>query len=98
MPVSYPIKHANGCAMKELRPGSQGRSEVRILYAFDQQRTAVLLLGGDKALRRDDWRSFYDRNVPIAERRFAQHQALVRHGAPGVVARTTEQRVMGRGR
>ena len=56
--------------MKELRPASTGRSEIRILYAFDSRRTAVLLLGGDKAGRWDSW---YDRNVPIADRLFAEH-------------------------
>ncbi|WP_242670577.1 type II toxin-antitoxin system RelE/ParE family toxin [Bifidobacterium longum] len=34
--------------MKELRPGSTGRSEVRILFVFDPERKAVLLVGGDK--------------------------------------------------
>jgi hypothetical protein len=67
MPLSYPIKQENSCAMKELRPGSSGRSEVRILYAFDSRRKALLLLGGDKAERTDDWSSWYDRNVKIAD-------------------------------
>jgi hypothetical protein len=35
--------------LKELRPGSQGRSEIRVLFAFDPARSALLLLGGDKA-------------------------------------------------
>ena len=35
-------------SMKELRPGSTGRSEVRILFVFDPERKAVLLVGGDK--------------------------------------------------
>lgn len=34
--------------MKELRPGSSGRSEVRILFAFDPKRRAILLVAGDK--------------------------------------------------
>ena len=33
--------------LKELRPGSQGRSEIRILFAFDPERQAVLLVAGD---------------------------------------------------
>ncbi|OHO13775.1 diaminopimelate decarboxylase [Mycobacterium tuberculosis] len=32
-------RHKN---MKELRPGSQGRSEVRILFAFDPARQAIM--------------------------------------------------------
>ncbi|MGH8860408.1 MAG: type II toxin-antitoxin system RelE/ParE family toxin, partial [Jatrophihabitantaceae bacterium] len=35
--------------MKELRPGSTGRSEVMVLFAFDRQRKAILLVGGDKS-------------------------------------------------
>jgi len=35
--------------LKELRPGSQGRSEIRILFAFDPERQGVLLVAGDKA-------------------------------------------------
>jgi hypothetical protein len=43
--------------MKELRPGSTGASEVRIIFAFDPARRAILLIAGDKAGR---WRSWYD--------------------------------------
>lgn len=78
MPLSYPIKQDNSCAMKELRPGSSGRSEVRILYAFDFRRMALLLLGGDKAERRDDWDSWYDRNVKVADAIFQREVARAR--------------------
>jgi hypothetical protein len=70
LPMSYPIKQPNSCEMKELRPASTGRSEIRILYAFDFRRKAILLLGGDKAGRWDTW---YDQNVPVADRLFAEH-------------------------
>lgn len=60
--------------MKELRPGSTGRSEVRVLFAFDRQRKAILLVGGDKS---GDWRGWYRRNVPIADGRFDEHQAAL---------------------
>jgi hypothetical protein len=56
--------------LKELRPGSSGRSEVRILFAFDPVRQAVLLVGGDKAR---EWSRWYQRAIPLAERRFAEH-------------------------
>jgi hypothetical protein len=39
------------------------------LIAFDPQRQAVLLLGGNK---RGDKR-WYDVNIPIADRRFAEY-------------------------
>jgi len=35
--------------MKELRPGSTGRTEIRVLFAFDMERQAILLVGGDKS-------------------------------------------------
>jgi hypothetical protein len=35
--------------LKELRPGSRGRSEIRILFVFDPWRSAILILAGDKA-------------------------------------------------
>jgi hypothetical protein len=53
--------------LKELRPGSQGRSEIRILFAFDPERQAVLLVAGDKA---GNWTRWYADNIPLAERRF----------------------------
>jgi hypothetical protein len=56
--------------MKELRPGSTGRTGIRVLFAFDRKRKATLLVGGDKS---DDWRGWYDRNVPTADARFDEH-------------------------
>ena len=53
--------------MKELRPGSSGRSEIRILFVFDPQRRAVLLVAGDKA---GNWSRWYDMNIPEADRRY----------------------------
>lgn len=53
--------------LKELRPGSAGASEVRILFVFDPQRRAVLLVAGDKS---GTWRSWYDSAIPLAERRY----------------------------
>jgi hypothetical protein len=62
-------RHPN---MKELRPGSTGRTEIRVLFAFDRDREAILLLGGDKS---DNWRRWYRDNIPIADDRFDEHQA-----------------------
>ncbi|MET1072853.1 MAG: type II toxin-antitoxin system RelE/ParE family toxin [Umezawaea sp.] len=56
--------------MKELRPGSTGSSEVRILFAFDPARKAILLVAGDKS---GQWRDWYLVNVPIADHRYAEH-------------------------
>lgn len=51
--------------MKELRPGSSGTSEIRILFAFDPWRSAILLLAGDKAGK---WNRWYAEAIPRAER------------------------------
>jgi hypothetical protein len=64
-------RHPN---MKELRPGSTGRTEIRVLFAFDRDRTAILLLGGDKSR---DWTGWYRINIPLADARFDEHQARV---------------------
>lgn len=65
-------RHSN---MKELRPGSTGRTEVRVLFAFDLERAAILLVGGDKS---DNWKGWYDTNIPIADERFDEHQATLK--------------------
>jgi hypothetical protein len=60
-------RHRN---MKELRPGSSGRSELRILFAFDPKRQAIMLIAGDKA---GNWNKWYRKNIPIADDRFDHH-------------------------
>ncbi|MFE1101259.1 type II toxin-antitoxin system RelE/ParE family toxin [Nocardiopsis alba] len=50
--------------LKELRPGSSAGGEVRVLFAFDPWRSAILLIAGDKSGR---WRSWYRWAVPRAE-------------------------------
>lgn len=56
--------------LKELRPGSAGRSEVRILFMFDPWRSSVLLVAGDKA---GNWNVWYARTIPLAERLYAEY-------------------------
>jgi len=58
--------------MKELRPASTKTSEVRILFAFDPARRAILLVAGDKSGR---WQEWYRTTIPIADRRYAEHLA-----------------------
>nr|WP_078961677.1 type II toxin-antitoxin system RelE/ParE family toxin [Streptomyces hygroscopicus] len=58
--------------LKELRPGSAGRSEIRILFVFDPERECILLVAGDKA---GNWRRWYDTAVPLAEERYRQYLA-----------------------
>ena len=58
--------------LKELRPGSAGRSEIRILFVFDPWRSAILLVGGDKSA---DWSGWYRRAIPRAEELYAEYLA-----------------------
>lgn len=60
-------RHKN---MKELRPGSSGRSELRVLFAFDPVRRAILLVAGDKA---GNWTKWYKTNIPLADDLFDDH-------------------------
>ncbi|CUU54994.1 hypothetical protein Ga0074812_10474 [Parafrankia irregularis] len=67
-PLVDRIKGSRLHNLKELRPASSGTSEVRILFVFDPERRAVLLVAGDKAGR---WSAWYDRAIPLAEARYA---------------------------
>lgn len=53
--------------MKELRPRG---SQIRLLFAFGLERSAIVLVAGDKT---NVWNSWYRRNIPIAEERYAEH-------------------------
>ena len=61
--------------LKELRPGSSGATEVRLLFVFDQLRRAVFLVGGDKSGRWPDW---YKTAIPQAEAAYTQHKRTER--------------------
>ena len=58
--------------LKELRPGSGGRTELRMLFVFDPEREAVVLVAGDKSGRWSDW---YRDSIPVAELRYADFLA-----------------------
>jgi len=66
--------------MKELRPGSSGRSEIRILFVFDPWQQIVLLVAGDKA---GDWLGWYRKAVPRAEELYAEHIEAMSSSGPG---------------
>jgi hypothetical protein len=67
-PFSSQIKASRFPEMRELR-AQAGGDPLRILYAFDPRRTAILLLAGDKT-GDDRW---YETNVPVADRLFERH-------------------------
>jgi hypothetical protein len=54
--------------MKELRCGTRGA--IRVLFVFDPQRRAVLLVGGAKA---GQWNAWYDEMIPVADRVYAEY-------------------------
>jgi hypothetical protein len=58
--------------MKELRPPSAGRSEIRILLVFDPWRSVVLLVAGDKSGQWDKW---YRTAIPRAEQLYDDYLA-----------------------
>lgn len=56
--------------IKELRPGSAGSSEIRIIFVFDPWRSAILLVGGDKS---GDWSGWYREAIPRAEQLYVEY-------------------------
>lgn len=67
-PYTSGISDSKFDIMRELRIQYKGKP-YRILYAFDPERTAILLLGGNKT-GKDRW---YKKHVPIADKLFKEH-------------------------
>lgn len=61
-PYSSGVEGSRHSHMRELRVQSGG-NPLRVFYAFDPRRTAILLIGGDKT--GDD--RFYEKYVPVAD-------------------------------
>ena len=75
-PLGDTIKGSRHSNMKELRPGTTGI--LRVLFAFDPRRHAILLIGGDKTGR---WHEWYDEILPVADDLYDAHlQALRNEG------------------
>lgn len=62
------VKGSRHHNMKELR--SLG-GHLRALFAFDERRTAVVLLGGDKS---NNWDRWYKENIRRADHLFDRHR------------------------
>jgi hypothetical protein len=77
-PLVDTVKGSKIRNLKELRPGSAGRSEIRILFVFDPRRRAVLLTAGDK---RGDWKGWYVKAIKQAERLYAEHLDAMKEGS-----------------
>ena len=67
-PHSSGIEGSKHSHLRELRIQSSG-NPIRIFYAFDPVRSAILLIGGDKT--GDD--RFYNDYIPIADRLYDDH-------------------------
>lgn len=69
-PVVGDIKTSRHPNMKELR-ASQGGA-LRVLFAFDPRRHAILLIGGDKS---GQWKQWYRTAIPEADDLYDVHLA-----------------------
>jgi hypothetical protein len=71
-PLVDTIAASRHATMKELRPLA---TNLRILFAFDPRRAAILLLGGDKTHR---WQSWYKVNIPRADDLYDDYLATLK--------------------
>lgn len=71
-PLVDTVKRSRHANMKELRPPGE---TIRILFAFDPRRRAILLLGRDK---RNRWMEWYQEMIPIADRLYDEHLTTLR--------------------
>lgn len=76
-PLVDSVKGSRHRNMKELRPGSSGATELRVLFAFDPQRQAICLVAGDKA---GNWKKWYKKNIPRADEKFERHVRELKGG------------------
>ena len=72
-PWTSAIKGA-GFALRELRVQSKGRP-IRVFYAFDPARLAVLLIGGEKKGQP----RFYERMIRLSERLWNEYHSSYSH-------------------
>src|ERR1035438_2003619 len=71
-PVGGHTRRLPAANLKELGPRG---GHLRVLFAFDPRRVAILLLGGDKSGR---WQAWYAETIPEAERLYSEHLAQLR--------------------
>lgn len=71
-PFVGPIETSRHANMKELIPMG---GNIRVLFAFDPRRSAILLIGGDKTNR---WNEWYEEMVPVADDLYDEHLRTLR--------------------
>ena len=86
-PYTSKIQGSRHSHMRELRLKSGGR-QIRILYAFDPNRMAVLLIGDHK----NDNKRFYSKLVPLANNLYDEHIEKLTQGAQTTWEATTHGR------
>ncbi|HWD63418.1 MAG TPA: type II toxin-antitoxin system RelE/ParE family toxin [Humibacter sp.] len=64
--------------MKELRTSSNTVVAIRILFAFDPRRQAILLLAGNKG---GNWKRWYRENISVADDLFDEHLIGLKNGS-----------------
>ena len=67
--------------LKELRANCSKGRKLRMLFAFDPHRQAIVLVAGDK---KGEWNSWYPRQIRLAEQRYLEHLM-----EPGTTGQTT---------
>lgn len=72
--MAHTVSESRHPNMKELRPRC---GNIRVLFAFDPRRMAILLIGSDKTGR---WREFYEEIIPVADDLYDEHLDELRKG------------------
>lgn len=68
-PTVHSVEGSRHHNMKELRTGS-----TRILFCFEPQREAILLVAGDK---RGQWQRWYTAAIPLADDRYDEWLKII---------------------
>jgi hypothetical protein len=68
-PYSSGVEGSRHSHMRELRIQSHG-DPLRVFYAFDPKRSAILLIGGNKA---GEGKRFYKKMIPKADALYDEH-------------------------
>ncbi|MGI8414508.1 MAG: type II toxin-antitoxin system RelE/ParE family toxin [Solirubrobacteraceae bacterium] len=63
----------HGSRLRKLKEARVDRG-IRVLFAFDSNQNAVMLLGGDKTGK---WNRWYPQNIARAERLYADHERSI---------------------
>lgn len=77
----------HGSRMRKLKEARVERG-IRVLFAFDSNRNAVMLVGGDKTGK---WNRWYPQKIQLADRLYLEHERSI-----GKEARCLSQREAGR--